>query len=513
MANQLSMANLQAIAALHRNGHSNRHIARVLGVNRETVGKYVTELQNQPNPQTGSGDPSSAVATTVATGPVSSCEPFREQIVAWLEAGLSIQRIHQDLTAQHGYTGSYHCVWRLVSKIRHTAPLPFRRLETEPGEELQIDFGTAAPVTGPDGKTRRPWMLRLVLSHSRKAYSEVVYRQTTDNFIAIIENAFEYFGGVPRRLLIDNLKAAVARADWYDPELHPKLQSFAAHYGTAFVPTKPYTPRHKGKVENGVKYAKNNALQGRTFESLEAQNLYLLEWEQNVADKRIHGTVKEQVEKRFIEHEKQALQPLAPERFANFKEARRSVSRDGHLEVDKAYYSAPPEYVGRRLWVRWDSRLVRIFDDRFNLLATHSKCEPGRFRTDNQHIPKEKVSAVERGTDALLRQTASIGPHTKAWSEAMVSARGVEGVRVLVGLKAIAGKHASEKIEEACRVALLHGAYRLRTIRTLIKKRADAEQFSMDFIEEHPIIRPLSDYSVSSLVAFRKARHNACSPT
>jgi len=95
----------------------------------------------------------------------------------------------------------------------------------------------------------------------------------------------------------------------------------------------------------------------------------------------------------------------------------------------------------------------------------------------------------------------------------MIAARGVEGVRVLVGLKAIAGKHASENIEEACRVALLHGAFRLRTIRTLIKKRADAEQLQMDFIEEHPIIRPLSDYSVSSLVAFRKERHNECSPT
>ena len=421
--------------------------------------------------------------------------------------------IYQDLVREHGYTGKYHSVWRFVSKIQSTSPLPFRRIETEPGEELQIDFGTAAPIVTPEGKTKRPWMLRLVLSHSRKAYSEVVYRQTTNNFIAVIENAFEYFGGVPKRLLIDNLKAAVARADWYDPELHPKLQSFAAHHGTALVPTKPYTPRHKGKVENSVKYVKNNALKGRTFESLQSQNLFLLQWEQTVADKRIHGTVKEQVQKRFIDNEKDALLPLAPERFANFKEARRSVNRDGHLEVDKAYYSAPPEYVGRRLWVRWDARLVRIFDDRFKLIATHSTIEPGRFRTANQHIPKEKVSAVERGTDALLRQTASIGPHTKAWTEAMVSARGVEGVRVLVGIKAIAGKHASETIEEACRVALLHGAFRLRTIRTLIKKGSDAEQLQMDFIEEHPIIRPLSDDSLSSLVDFRKQRQNECSPT
>ena len=179
MANHLSMANIQAIAALHRSGHSNRHIARVLGVNRETVGRYVSELQNQPNPQTGSGGTLPLAAKVpdggATAGPVSSCEPFRDSIIVWLDAGLSIKRIHQDLRCEHGYTGTYHSVWRFVSKIRHTSPLPFRRIETDPGEELQIDFGTAAPIITHDGKTRRPWMLQLVLSHSRKAYSEVVW--------------------------------------------------------------------------------------------------------------------------------------------------------------------------------------------------------------------------------------------------------------------------------------------------------------------------------------------------
>jgi transposase len=115
-------------------------------------------------------------------------------------------------------------------------------------------------------------------------------RLATDNFIAAIENAFHYFGGVAKSLVIDNLKAAVKNADWYDPEIHPKLQSFAAHYGTVFLPTKPYTPEHKGKVESGVKYAKNNALAGHVFASLSEQNAHLLEWEEHVPDTRIHGT-------------------------------------------------------------------------------------------------------------------------------------------------------------------------------------------------------------------------------
>ena len=496
------MAKVNSIHTLHQSGHSNRQIARILGIDRGTVGKFVQELQNQPNAPTGN----SANPVPHQPGPKSDCEPFRQTILDQLEAGLSAKRIHQDLKSAHGFAGSYYSVKRFVARVRERTPLPFRRMETEAGEEAQIDFGTGALVINEDGNRRRPWMLRIVLSHSRKGYSEVVWRQTTDSFISVIENAFRYFGGVPKRLVIDNLKAAVKRADWYDPEIHPKLQSFAAHYSTTFVPTKPYTPEHKGKIESGVKYAKNNALKGHVFGSLADQNDHLADWEENVADVRIHGTTKKQVRKLFDDSERQALLPLPVDRFAMFQEARRSVSRDGHLEVERAYYSAPPEYVGRRLWVRWDSRLVRIFNDRWEQIAVHCKCEPGRFRTDNKHIPKEKVSAVERGTDALLRQIAAIGPQTKAWSEATTQVRGVEAVRVLVGLKAIAGKHETAAIEEACRVALAHGAYRLRSIRNLLKRSAKSIQQPLAFIEEHPIIRPLSDYSLTSLNEFRKER-------
>jgi transposase len=475
-----------------------------LGVDRETVGKYLAG-QNQPIAPTGS-EP----VAPGAPGPSSGCEPWREQIVAKLEQGLSARRIHQDLQSDHGLVLSYWSVRRFVSKLQQKTPLPVRRIETDAGDEAQIDFGTGAPVIDAQGKRRKPWMLRVVLCHSRKGYSEVVWRQTTDNFIMALENAFHHFGGAPKRLVIDNLKAAVARADWYDPEVHPKLQSFAAHYGSAFLPTKPYRPEHKGKIENGVKYAKNNALKGRTFTSLVDQNDHLLDWETSVADTRIHGTTKQQVRKRFEEFERSALLPLPCDRFPSFREARRAVNRDGHVEIAKAYYSAPPEFVGRRLWARWDARTVRLFNDQWQLIAVHARAEPGRFRTASQHIPQEKVSAVERGTDALLRQIAAIGPHTKKWSEATTQIRGAEAVRVLVGLKALAGKHSSDALEYACQTALAHGAHRLRTIRQLLRKRAATEQQQFDFLEEHPIIRPLSDYSLASLSAFRKERFHEC---
>jgi transposase len=510
MANRLTMATISAIDSLRRTGHSRRRVAELLGLDRETVGKYFEQLQNQPNAPPGSDQdwpvPAAPPASTIIPGPRSACEPFRDVILAKLEQGLTAQRIYQDLAAEHGFTARYHSVRRFVARLVKRTDLPVRRLEVLPGQEAQVDFGTGAWVRTADGKMRRPWVFRIVLSCSRKAYSEVVWRQTTESFIAALENAFRHFGGVPRTLVIDNLKAAVQQGDWYDPEVHPRLQSFAAHYGTVFLPTKPYTPQHKGKVESGIKYIKSNALKGRVFDSLQEQNAFLADWEQRVADTRIHGTTRRQVGALFEQVERPALLPLPVERFPFFHEARRAVHRDGHIEVDRAFYSVPAEYVTRRLWVRWDSRLVRVFNDRWEQVAVHAKAEPGRFRTAAEHIPREKVSAVERGTDALLRQVAALGSNVQQWSAAMIQARGVEGVRVLVGLKALAGRHDTGALNRACAKALSHGAYRLRTLRSLLKHDSAPEQQQFEFLEAHPVIRPLSDYSLASIHQFRKER-------
>ena len=208
---------------------------------------------------------------------------------------MEAKRIHQDLVQEHGFQGSYWSVMRFVRQLGVSSELPFRRMECAAGEEAQVDFGTGAPVVDTSGRRRRTHVFRLVLSYSRKGYSEAVFRQTTEDFLRCIENAFVFFGGSVKTLVIDNLRAAVTKADWYEPELHPKLRSFCEHYGVVVLPTRPYTPRHKGKVESGVKYIKRNALKAREFPSLEAQNEFLRQWEAKVADTRVHGTLKQQV--------------------------------------------------------------------------------------------------------------------------------------------------------------------------------------------------------------------------
>ncbi len=515
--NQLAMDKSFAINSLRSAGYSERRIAQTLGVSRGAVRRHLRYPESNstkaptgsghPAP-TGSGDSNGTKAPTGSDGetvasetvavPVSSssqCEPFRELIIAKCELGLSAKRIHQDLVADHGFGGKYWSVNRFVRSLDAHHEVPFRRMEVGPGEELQVDFGTGAKVRNADGTYRRTHVFRCVLSHSRKGYTEAVFKQDTESFIRTLENAFWALGGVPQRIVFDNAKCAVKTPDWYDPELNPKLIDFCKHYGCAFIPTRVRTPRHKGKVERGVDYVQENALRGHEFKSLAAQNEHLAHWERTVADTRIHGTTCKQVRSDFEANERAALAKLPPERFAFYHEAKRKVSRDGHISVNRSFYSVPPEYLGRDVWVRHDSRLIRIFDASLRHITTHVATERGRFRTDSRHIASEKISPVERGIGYLHGKIRLIGPHSSRWADAVIEGRGVEAARVLQGVLAMSRKHTSEQIEQACQTAWQSGAINCRIIRTLLKRQAPASQTTMEFMEDHAIIRPIGEYA------------------
>lgn len=513
--NQLKMDLQKTISALSSSGWSQRRIARELGIDRETVARYrrLARQAQEPKPAiapTGSGavtpalgEPNPAISPAGSkAGRQSHCAPFESFIKAGLDAGLSAQRIYQDLVSERQFGGSYDSVKRFVRRLEHVQPLPYRRLETEPGQEAQVDFGQGAWVIE-NGKRRRPHVLRVVLSHSRKGYTEVFWRQTSENFVRGLENALRHFGGGVATLVIDNLRAAVKKVDWFEPELNPKVVSFCEHYGTWIRPTKPGVPRHKGKVEAGVDYVQENALAGKQFESLGAQNQHLAHWESTVADTRIHGTTRQQVGRHFLTVEKPALRPLPASLFPCFNEAPRTVHRDGYVEVNHAYYSAPPEYVRRKVWARWDAKMVRLFNERMQPIAVHVVAEPGRFRTDQAHIHDHKRTLIERGADWMLDRCRLLGTGAGSWAEGLYQQRGPECLRVLQGLLALADKHPLAQLNQACQLAQTHGTWRLRDLRGLLARPTAQEQFA--FIEVHPLIRDLKTYDNLVPVCFDPA--------
>ena len=252
----------------------------------------------------------------------------------------------------------------------------------------------------------------------------------------------------------------------------------------------------KGKVEAGVKYVQANALKGRSFESLAEQNLFLTQWERSVADTRIHGTVRQQVGKLFESIERPALLPLPASVFPCFEEVQRSVHRDGYVEFQRAYYSAPPEYVGRQLWVRAESRLVRLFNARMELVGAHARAEAGRFVTAQEHLHPHKRHPIERGAEYLLGRCRLLGPNAGAWAEAMLRNRGLHHLRVLQGLLHLAGQHPVVGIERAAGIALHRGAFRLRELKRLIGE--DDTVVQVDFLQAHPLIRDLQAYRLDA---------------
>lgn len=509
MAYQLSMDKSLSIKTLRDNGMSERAISESLGVSRSAVRRHLAG--NPPNDTkaptglapTGSEGPNDTKAPTgsaeslEATEPPvsrSRCERFREVILSKLEQGLDSQRIYQDLVDEHGFDEKYWSVRRFVKSLGRSSELPFRRIEVESGWELQVDFGAGRPCKDHTGSLRKTYVFRAVLSFSRKGYTEAVTRLTTESFIRSMENAFWRLGGVPKTVVFDNAKCAVLKADWYDPELHPKIIDFCKHYGIAFLPTRPATPRHKGKVERGVDYVQENALKGRTFESLAQQNVHLDHWERTVADTRIHGTTKKHVGVAFETTEKANLNPLPKDRFPFYEESQRKVSRDGHISVDRAYYSLPAEYLGHDVWVRWNSQTVRILNHRMESIALHCTKPAGRFSTLEEHIHPSKSHMIERGIEYILRKVRFLGPHATRWAEATIESRGIPAARVLQGLLSLTKKYKAEEIDRACDTAWRSQAFNYRVIKRLLENQTAAQQQTMQFMDDHPIIRSVSEY-------------------
>jgi len=477
MANHLEMEQQQAIQALARKGWSLRRITRELGVNRRTARRYAV-------------DSKCTIAQTGNPGRKSQCEPFREEISNGLERGLSIERIHRDLVEGHGFGGSYYSIRRFALKLEETGLKRVYRIECEPGQEAQIDYGTMRLPVGDGGRMKKVHFLLVTLSCSRKSYVEGRLRQDAESFLRSLENAFRHFGGVPERLCPDNLKAAVEKADWYEPELNPKLRSFADHYGTLVMPARPRTPTDKGKVEAGVKYVKNNALKGRSFSSLAEVNEHLRWWLEHVADKRIHGTTKRQVGVHFEQAEKPVLKPLPANLFPSFSEGRRSVHRDSYIEVAGAYYEVPAQYIGRQVWVRWDAAMVRIFSQKMKPLSSHRRLEKGRF-SHPLGVGGTRGGAAH-STGYYRRKAAAIGGHAAHWADALIENEGPAALRRLQGLLALRKKYPDARLDHAARKARIHGQYSLRALRQWLESPHEQETFS--FLQQHELIRNTQTY-------------------
>jgi len=419
----------------------------------------------------------------------SACEPYRELIELGLARGRNAMAIWQDLVSEAGFTSGYQSVRRFVGKLRGTQVTQAHPvIVTAPGEEAQVDYGTGPMVRDPQsGKYRRTRLFVMTLGYSRKSVRLLVFQSSTRTWAELHEKAFRRLGGVVRLMVLDNLREGVLAPDVYDPTLNPLYRDVLAHYGVVAMPCRVQHPDRKGKVEAGVAHAQKTPLKGLRFESLEQAQAYLDRWETNWADTRIHGTTKRQVAAMFAE-EKPALRPLPLEPFRYYQYGKRTVHLDGCVEVEAAYYGAPPGWIGRLVHVQWDDIFVRLLDPRTGqLLREHVRQKRGRFRIKPEDYPKR----APLGTQQLLARAERAGTHIGALCQALYRQEGELGVRRILGVLALAKKFGLAAVEEACTAALELQVHEYRFVRRYLERHPQAP---LSLQQVDPLIRELVHY-------------------
>ncbi len=525
MSNVLSEQKKQQIIALGRLGWSLRRIQRATGVRRETAAAYLRAAgieprppgrwgqqppakpanEVTPDPDCGSKpanevtpDSASPAAGAPAAGPeptprrspsASAGEPYRELIEIGLGHGRNAKAIWQDLVDDHGFRAGYQSVKRFVSKLRgSSSPEACAVIETPPGEEAQVDYGAGPMVRDPhNGRYQRTRLFVLTLGYSRKSVRLLTFRSSTRIWAELHERAFRRLGGLTRVVVLDNLGEGVLAADIYDPALNPLYRDMLTHYGAVALACRVGDPDRKGKVESGVGHAKKTPLKGLRFESLEEAQAYLDRWEERWADTRIHGTTKRQVAAMFAE-ERPALLPLPLEPFRYYQFGERTVHLDGCVEVEAAYYVAPPGWIGRRVRVQWDALYVRLLDPSTGqLLREHLRQQRGGHRIKDEDRPRK----APLGTLQLLARTERAGRHIGALCQAMHGRQGELAVRRILGVLSLAKKYGTASVDDACAAALEIGVYEYRFVRRYLERRPHSP---LSLRQVDPLIRQLTLY-------------------
>ena len=462
-----------------RQGESDRDIAaaRLMGRRKAADWRALAKSRGWLDSQAPLPDDQSLAAALTppkrASTTVSSLEAHRATVASWVEQNVSGTAIHQALQRQHGWTGSYSAVRRMAASIRAALPPEVTcRLEFAPGEAAQVDFGAGPFLLHPDGTTRRTWAFVMTLAHSRHQYLEFVWDQTVATWLGCHRRAFEWFAGVPERVVIDNAKCAITRACAKDPVVQRAYAECAEGYGFKIDPCPPYDPQKKGIVEAGVKYVKTNFLPLREFRDLADLNAQARQWVMQTAGLRTHGTTR-QAPLTLFAAEQPLLKPLPAVAPDLGSWHRVSVHKDCHVQFERILYSAPFALVGKTLWLRATDGAVALFED-YRHVATHPRGQrAGQRVTCKDHLPPQAQAFCANDRQWCAAQAAQVGPHCTELIEQLLSDNILERLRAAQGVLGLLKPFGAARLEAACQRALAHDSPHYRTVKTILKTGAD----------------------------------------
>ncbi len=491
-ARRTDMHRLQEVIRLHRLGRSGRQIARRLRMGRETVREYLDAFL-KAGLLNGAADDlpdqhvlRAALGSDASPPPqqTSSVERWRSKIDELQGKGAGPTAIHDYLRLHEPeYDGTLSAVKRLCRRLeRERGPAPTDvaiPVETAPGEVAQVDFGYAGVRYDPDrGIPRKCWLFVMTLGFSRHMCAGLVFDQTVQTWLRLHMDAFEAFGGVPRVLVPDNLKAAVVRAAFGvsdEVEINRSYRELARHYGFQIDPTPPRSPQKKGKVEAGVKYVKGNFLATWDTVDIHEDRRQLRRWVLEIAGRRRHGTTGRPPLELFEEQERGALLPLPAERWQAVIWKKVTLHRDSHVQVDGGFYSAPWQFLHQQLWARCTTHRIALYHDD-ELLCTHSRVGRGQRSTVEHHLPDHRRDLRHRSREHWMARAGAIGPEVEELAGAIFDADDVLlNLRKVQAVVSHLETFPPHRARAAARRALFFGSIDYRSIKAMLRKGLDLE--------------------------------------
>ena len=314
----------------------------------------------------------------------------------------------------------------------------------------------------------------MTLSWSRHQYVEFVTNQKLETWLRCHRRAFQFFGGIPRRLVVDNLKAAITKACFEEPQAQLAYRECAEHYGFLIAPCRPYTPQHKGKVERSVGYVKTNFLATFEGKTLQEANRQVRQWCLETAGLRIHGTTKQQPLQRFEKTERAALQPLPTEPYDLAIWKKVNCYQDGYVVFDNAYYSAPYRLSGHTMMVRAGVDMVRLYSSNYQLVASHPRAkEAGARLTNPAHLPPTHLEGLVMTREMCLEAATEIGQATLETTQAILADTAVDRLPTARRLLRLRESFGDLRLEAACDRANRFGDPSYSTVKRILVNELD----------------------------------------
>jgi transposase len=430
------------ILELHRQGRSIRAIAKIVHKDRRTISRIIARGE--------------AIAPNLTM-------PDWATAIDWTKVRLEVSRGVQFNILAREHAGdkiSYVQFWRHFHKKYPELPVVTMRLTHKPGEKCFFDYTDGIDIVNPStGEVTSTSLFCGVMAMSSYTWGEFTLTQRRDELTRSMERAFRYFGGVTPYVTVDNQKAAVDKADWYDPDVNPTFVDFANHWGFAVIPARPYRPRDKGANESGIGVIQKQFYQevrDRTFYSLDELNCAFSEYLKRLNTSVMKDWGVSRSDRFCGESSLLKACPLANWEQSEWRAAK--VHADCHVQVLKKFYSVPYQYVGREIRVRVTAKLVEVFDQDLNPLAAHARLlGKETHSTDPRHYPEEKLALTQFSVQQAIKEAQKIGPQTtKLVSELLSGSYPLKYLRRVQGILRLfqTARVSVAALEHACKMGL-----------------------------------------------------------